>query len=205
MSKTGCFICLYYKYLLVMLLVLIVLIILIIFVRKNNKRYRKIEDLPKKCINLVLKGIVTRICDGDGFYFYHTNRKKVKKNKKGICVRIAGIDAPEVQKYGIPAQPFAKEAKQFLSSLILNKTVYIKILGIDIYNRVLASVCIQNVNVGLECVKNGFACVFEGKNAVYGGMKQKMIKYEANARAKKLNMWSNKQNITPMEYKRNNK
>ncbi|GAC96179.1 hypothetical protein PHSY_003759 [Pseudozyma hubeiensis SY62] len=86
----------------------------------------------------VLVGRVVTVGDADGFRFHHTPglpylrdwfypwppRTKKRKNgqsqlvRETISVRIAGVDAPESAHFGKPAQPFSKEAKHFLSSMV---------------------------------------------------------------------------------------
>lgn len=88
----------------------------------------------------VLVGRVVTVGDADGFRFHHTPGPpllrnwlypwppKTKRSKSSdgrtrlvrdtISVRIAGVDAPESGHFGKPAQPFSKEAKAFLTSLV---------------------------------------------------------------------------------------
>ncbi|SJX61870.1 uncharacterized protein SRS1_12854 [Sporisorium reilianum f. sp. reilianum] len=88
----------------------------------------------------VLVGRVITVGDADGFRFHHTpglpflrdwlhpwppktKRKagsggRSKLVQETISVRIAGVDAPESAHFGKPAQPFSKEAKQFLTSMV---------------------------------------------------------------------------------------
>ena len=88
----------------------------------------------------VLVGRVVTVGDADGFRFHHTPgppflrdwlfpwppRTKRTKSTSGktklvretISIRIAGVDAPESGHFGKPAQPYSKEAKQFLTSMV---------------------------------------------------------------------------------------
>lgn len=86
----------------------------------------------------VLVGRVVTVGDADGFRFHHTPGlqylrdwlypwpPRTKKRSGGrsklvqetISVRIAGVDAPESAHFGKPAQPFSKEAKQLLTSMV---------------------------------------------------------------------------------------
>ncbi|GAK63626.1 nuclease domain containing protein [Moesziomyces antarcticus] len=89
----------------------------------------------------VLVGRVVTVGDADGFRFHHTPgppflrdwlnpwppRVRSKNAKPGtrtrlvretISVRIAGVDAPESAHFGKPAQPYSKEAKDFLTSMV---------------------------------------------------------------------------------------
>ncbi|SOV04628.1 uncharacterized protein UDID_02641 [Ustilago sp. UG-2017a] len=102
------------------------------FITPAVLRYRK-----------VLVGRVVTVGDADGFRFHHTPGppylrdwlypwppRAIKKTKgsgaggrsrlvrETISVRIAGVDAPESGHFGKPAQPFSKEAKVFLTSMV---------------------------------------------------------------------------------------
>ncbi|SPO23283.1 uncharacterized protein UTRI_01961 [Ustilago trichophora] len=88
----------------------------------------------------VLVGRVVTVGDADGFRFHHTpgppllrdwlypwppRTSKTKRAggrtklvRETISVRIAGVDAPESGHFGKPAQPFSKEAKAFLTSMV---------------------------------------------------------------------------------------
>ncbi|SPO21974.1 uncharacterized protein UTRI_01961_B [Ustilago trichophora] len=88
----------------------------------------------------VLVGRVVTVGDADGFRFHHTPGPpllrdwlypwpprtsktkgaggRTKLVRETISVRIAGVDAPESAHFGKPAQPFSKEAKAFLTSMV---------------------------------------------------------------------------------------
>jgi len=97
---------------------------------------------------------IERIVDGDTLI---ANRQSV---------RLLGINTPE------RGEKYYEEAKQFLESIALNKTAHLKFGRdkIDKYNRTLAYVYINGVNVNLELVKKGFANIYflSGKDMYYG-------------------------------------
>jgi endonuclease YncB( thermonuclease family) len=57
--------------------------------------------------------------------------------RETIHVRLAGIDAPESGHFGMPAQPFSQEAKQWLSDRLLHRIVTIQPLRRDQYHRLV--------------------------------------------------------------------
>jgi hypothetical protein len=71
----------------------------------------------------VFTGKVVGITDGDTV--------KVLRDNQTVKVRLSGIDTPEMD------QPFGKESKRFVSKLIFGKTVDVKDLGLDRYDRTL--------------------------------------------------------------------
>lgn len=86
--------------------------------------------------------IVTEIIDGDTFVI-----------ETGDYVRLIGVDAPEKTDY------FYNESKDFLSSLILNKTIVLErdIDYKDKYNRILAYAYTENLSINLELISKGYA------------------------------------------------
>lgn len=117
-----------------------------------------------------------------------------------IPIRIAGIDAPEGAHFGRPAQPYSKEALEWLRSYILNKRVWARIYRKDQYDRVVATVFVRKPplflrkDVGLEMLKQGLATTYEAKSgAEFGGPKMEQVykNAEAVARRKGKGMWAN--------------
>ena len=81
-----------------------------------------------------------------------------------IKVRLVGIDAPENSgKKRNPGQPYGQESEKYLSSLVLNKDVDVKGYGVDRYNRVLAVLQVDGININLQMVKRGMAEVYRGR------------------------------------------
>ncbi|PFH35101.1 putative nuclease [Besnoitia besnoiti] len=71
-----------------------------------------------------------------------SKRWKGKLTENTIRIRLYAIDAPETAKFGNPGQPFAQEAKDFVTERLLGKIVYVKCLAKDQYGRLLARVLI---------------------------------------------------------------
>jgi endonuclease YncB( thermonuclease family) len=93
---------------------------------------------------------VMRVYDGDTL--------KAKGYDIEFKVNLIGIDAPEISiKKHESGQPYGRQAKRFLASMVLDKKVIIKGYGTDRYNRVLGVVYIDGKNVNLEIIKAGLA------------------------------------------------
>lgn len=113
-----------------------------------------------------------------------------------IHVRLAGIDAPELPHFGRPAQPFSREALDWLTKYVLHKHVRAYVYRRDQYERVVASVYTWNGlfrrNVGLEMLKTGLATVYEAKTgAEFGdGLEEKYRETESWAKSNKRGMWA---------------
>ncbi|KAL8862840.1 MAG: hypothetical protein Q9178_000782 [Gyalolechia marmorata] len=171
-----------------------------------------------------LFGRVTSVGDADNFRLFHTpggrlagwellpwrrvpKTAKELKNKT-VHIRIAGVDAPEMAHFGNPAQPFSKEALDFLTSYILHRRVRAYVYKRDQYDRAVATVYVRKWllrrDVGLQILKRGLATVYEAKSgAEYGNLEEKYRKTEKWAKLKRKGMWAGdkKGYESPREYK----
>ncbi|KAI4122994.1 MAG: hypothetical protein LQ338_005502 [Usnochroma carphineum] len=171
-----------------------------------------------------LFGRVTSVGDADNFRIFHTpggrlagwgwlpwrrvpkTSKELKDNT--VHIRIAGIDAPELAHFGRPAQPFSKEAFDFLTSYILHRRVRAYIYKRDQYDRAVATVYVRKWllrrDVGLQMLKRGLATVYEAKSgAEFGKLEDKYRSTEKWAKLKKKGMWSGNRKgyESPRDYK----
>ena len=104
-------------------------------------------------------------------------------------IRLAGIDTPETGGRGRPEQPFAKQGKQVLTALVLDKNVTLKQYGTGSYNRVLAELFIGRRNINLAMVQNGLAEVYRG--TLPKGLDTAAYKRaQHNAKARGIGMWA---------------
>ncbi|MBN1548034.1 MAG: thermonuclease family protein [Syntrophaceae bacterium] len=102
-------------------------------------------------------GTVTKISDGDTIQI--TTPKQTK-----LRVRLYGIDAPETPKpdktsgrINKPGQPYGKESWKALERKIKSKRVKLDIVDIDQYQRMVGIVWLDNRNINLEMVREGYA------------------------------------------------
>jgi endonuclease YncB( thermonuclease family) len=113
-----------------------------------------------------------------------------------LPVRVATIDTPETAKFGKAGQPFGDEAKDYLSSLLLDRTVKIQLLQKDQYGRVVAQVKRGSgyffaKYADEEMLKAGLAEVYLGSGAVYGRKgKEAYLAMQQRAKDKKKGMWA---------------
>ena len=168
-------------------------------------------------------GVVTRVGDGDNFHLYHTPGgralgwgwlRQVPKDPKAlkdrtVHVRLAGVDAPETAHFGRPAQPWGKEALDWLSAYLMHRRVRAYLHKKDQYDRAVATVYVRRgllrKNVGLEMIRSGLATVYEAKSgAEFGRFEQKYRKAESWAKARGKGMWRDKGGSleSPRDFKR---
>lgn len=127
---------------------------------------------------------VTKVIDGDTFWVQDISGNEIK-------VRMIGIDAPELKKTNRKeVGRFAREAKNYLSKLILRKKIYLKfdIDKSDQYRRTLAYVFLPNGTfVNEKLVKEGYAMAMTvPPNVKYSG---KFLMLQQQARNSRRGLW----------------
>jgi micrococcal nuclease len=131
-------------------------------------------------------GLVVRVVDGDMIHVQHGD--------ESAKVRLEGIDAPE------SGQTFGPKAREVLVKKILARTVTVKPTGVDKYGRTLAVVWINERNVNLEMVREGFAWHFKkySKDAALAAA-------EENAREQRRGLWADSAPQPPWEWRKEEK
>lgn len=132
-------------------------------------------------------GKVVKVADGDTITVLDDNNKKHK-------IRLDKIDATELK------QPFGIKSKNYLESLIYQKKVKVVYTKKDRYKRILGIVFLENKEINLEMVKNGYAWHyrFYDKTPSY-------IQAEKQAKEKKIGLWSEANPINPYIFRKQNK
>jgi endonuclease YncB( thermonuclease family) len=134
-----------------------------------------------------------------------------------LSIRIYGVDCPELQKRSsdVPSQPYAQEAKDYTSHLILGKCAKVTLLRKDQYGRAVGKVetpqpripiLFRRKDVSIELVRNGLATIYTGGGAVYDGNKDILHQLEKEAKNKKRGLWSQGDDmVSPSTFKRQQK
>jgi endonuclease YncB( thermonuclease family) len=94
----------------------------------------------------VLAGVVVGVVDGD--------TADVKLESGMIRIRLHAIDAPEM------GQAYGKNAKQALSSLVYGQAVQVEPYEQDRYDRLVARLWLDELDVNAEMVKRGMAWTY---------------------------------------------
>ncbi|EOR04961.1 putative endonuclease LCL3 [Wallemia ichthyophaga EXF-994] len=184
------------------------------------RRVRNVDMITASMIDKQarVRGLVTRVGDGDNFRLYHTpllsftQRRAILGRKMTandtIHVRLAGVDAPETAHFGKPAQPYANEALEWLRKTITGEKVSVKLLRKDRYGRVVGNAQLLakwyrpwRKNVSMELTKAGYGSIYAQDDAEYDGMLDRLRKVESDARRKKRGMWKQKKVELPADYK----
>ncbi|MBL0715354.1 MAG: thermonuclease family protein [Desulfosarcina sp.] len=137
---------------------------------------------------------VLRVYDGDTVLVSTDTGKRL--------IRLLGIDAPETSKTrGQTGQPFSSRARRYLTRRIQDRCVQLKSYGTDRYNRILAVITLEGVDINLEMVVQGLAEVYRGRPPE-GFDRRPYRRAQETARRERRGMWIQEAAYrSPMEWK----
>ncbi|ETD68172.1 hypothetical protein V757_10460 [Pelistega indica] len=100
------------------------------------------------------------------------------ENRTTYKIRLNEIDAPE------KGQAFGQKSRQTLRDKIIQQTVNIEIIGKDRYHRYIGNIYLNNENINLFMVREGYAWAYRKylKHHYY-------LEAEALAKAEKKGLW----------------
>lgn len=135
-----------------------------------------------------ISGTVTKVSDGDTIQAITPEQTKLR-------VRLYGIDAPEADKINNrtgqinkPGQPYSEESWNALKSKTMEKVVKLEILDIDKYKRMVCIIWLNDRNINLEMVREGYAEAFiEYLKPPY---RTEFLTAEREAKSAKRGIWS---------------
>ena len=109
----------------------------------------------------ITKAQVIKVYDGDTFTiavkFPWDNKQYYR-----FSVRIKGIDCPEIRTKNANERYVAKRAQEFVSKLILYKTVLLKDVKYEKYGRLCADVFVGKLNLGQSLIAHRLAVEYHG-------------------------------------------
>jgi endonuclease YncB( thermonuclease family) len=139
---------------------------------------------------------VMKIFDGDSL--------QVSAMDLVFSIRLVGIDSPETGVKGLNGQPFSREARSYLETLLNNREITLKSYGADNYHRQLAEIFLDGKNLNLEIIKQGLAEVYRGAPPKTLDI-QIYLKEEEKARSAGKGIWQLKKNYkSPKQWRREN-
>ena len=130
-------------------------------------------------------GEVVSIIDGDTIHVREYTTKKLHK------VRLAGIDAPELD------QPYGPNAKAALEAILKYHTVQVQVQANDKYQREIATVSSKGADISAFMLRYGFAWHYKHFNSstLYAQL-------EHLARSEHLGLWEYESNVPPWVWRR---
>ena len=163
---------------------LLIAIIALIF--SFNQGFSFNAFLPQQNLGKELTGKVSKVIDGD------TIELLAKENPYNhitkLKIRLYGIDALELK------QAYGKEAKEYLSALILKQEVSLIIENKDKYDRFVGTLFLKGQDINKEMVKNGYAHAYES-------FSNKYLTEQADAKKFKLGLWQDERVMSPSEFR----
>lgn len=130
-----------------------------------------------------ISGTVIKIVDGDTFDI-------LTQQNQTIRIRMNGIDCPEKK------QDYYSVAKTKLGDYIFNKVVEIITFGKDRYKRTIANVFVDNKNINVAMVRNGYAWHYKKYST-----DPILAEAEKEARLSKRGLWAKSNPIPPWEFR----
>jgi endonuclease YncB( thermonuclease family) len=115
----------------------------------------------------------------------------VRTATQTIRIRLEGIDCPEYK------QPYSARAKQFTSGLVYRKQVTVEGRGQDRYDRLLARVRLDGVELNEALVRAGMAWHYQR-----GEVDRTLADAERTARAARVGLWADKNPVPPWRWRR---
>ncbi|EOW3516339.1 thermonuclease family protein [Campylobacter jejuni] len=148
------------------------------------------QDFKEQNLEKELTGKVSRVIDGDTIELLaKTSKTNPYNHIAKLKIRLYGIDAPELK------QAYGKEAKEFLSALVLKQEVSLIIENKDKYDRFVGTLFLKGQDINKEMVKNGYAHAYES-------FSKKYLAEQADAKMFKLGLWQDERVMSPSEFRR---
>ena len=132
----------------------------------------------------VLTGRVVKVSDGDTITLLDAANAQSK-------IRLNGIDAPE------KSQAFGEASRQNLARYIAGKSVRVEWKKRDRYGRILGTVFVDDLDVNLQQLKDGFAWHYKqfDSNPVYSAA-------ETTARNDRKGLWGDPHPVEPWAFRK---
>ncbi|EAL1486850.1 thermonuclease [Campylobacter upsaliensis] len=148
------------------------------------------QDFKEQNLEKELTGKVSKVIDGDTIELLaKTSKENPYNHIAKLKIRLYGIDAPELK------QAYGKEAKEFLSALVLKQEVSLIIENKDKYDRFVGTLFLKGQDINKEMVKNGYAHAYES-------FSKKYLAEQADAKMFKLGLWQDEKAVKPSEFRR---
>jgi len=183
--------------------------------------YNTADDIPASIVQSrpSIYGRVVKVVDGDTIRIRHlpwypfpssSSSYTGRLSDNSISVRLYGVDAPEIAKFGNADMFMGQEAKSHVEKRVNNKVVKVKLLRKDQYGRIVGNVSVRRtipflpkIDLSMDLAKKGFATLYTGGGAEYDGNKEALISAIETAKKKKRGVWSNGVDnmVTPAQYK----
>jgi micrococcal nuclease len=118
-------------------------------------------------------------------------------------VRLAGIDAPEVGRFGMPSaegQPLGLASRDALISLAVNKkNTLLRQIDLDRYNRPVMEIFVAGELINVKMLEIGMAERYTGNTKGLDSSKYEIA--ETKSKNGKVGIWSNPHYVSPKNWR----
>jgi len=136
-----------------------------------------------------LTGRVVSVGDGDTI--------RVAGSGKTLTVRAACVDAPESAQ-----KPYGPAATQRLKQLLpVGQAVTLRVVDTDRYGRSVAKIYKGNLSINLALVQEGQAVVYRQYLAGCPELRDRLLKAEASAKARRIGFWNQANPVLPSDFR----
>jgi staphylococcal nuclease domain-containing protein 1 len=154
-----------------------------------DPNYRKIEliDRPSNLDSTPVDAIVEKVLSGDRLLV----RILVGSHKHSVIpVLIAGVKTPRSSSNDEPAEEYGDEAKEFVESKLLMRSIQVSLLGESLSGVLVANIIHPNGNIAEKLLEEGFAEVCDWQSSIVGAKTMGTLrKHEKQAREAGKNLW----------------
>lgn len=136
-----------------------------------------------------LSGKVVHVLDGDTVEVRDANRRVHR-------VRLAGIDAPEID------QPHGTQARRALAKAVAGETLIVDWHKRDRYDRLVGKLLLDNTDVNLALVRSGYAWWYRAYAGEQTARDRRLYEAaEQMARRERVGLWRDPQPIAPWDWR----
>jgi len=135
----------------------------------------------------VFSAQVIKVVDGDSLEVVSSAGEKIK-------LRLWGIDAPESR------QAYGKQAKLLLAAMVKGRRVEVQGKDIDLYQRLVALVWVDDTLVNEELVRQGAAWVYERFCREH--ICHSWQRLEDDARRERRGLWARPKPVPPWQHRK---
>ena len=157
-------------------------------------------SIPSYAIIRTVEGVVSKVSDGDTLHVITQEGTKLK-------IRLYGCDAPETEKsnrktgrISKPGQPYGEEAMIALQKKVYRQNVRVDIITIDRYRRMVSIIWLENRNINLEMVREGYAEAY--REYLKEPYRNQFINAEYKAKSEQKGIWSLRDYERPCEFRK---
>lgn len=147
--------------------------------------YISLKRFKAKCVKVI---------DGDTII--------VKRHNQRLTIRLAFIDAPEINQKSLDKVPVGRMIKDYLEKLVLNKEVEVQLVEKDFFKRWIGVVYLKETSVNHLLVKKGLAILYSGSKFLSKTQKFQFLQAYFIARQRGVGIWQTVGIMNPKNFRK---